>query len=749
MRTRSLMGLVGVAALALGSGVRGEDPAGLILTRGLVPEGFGVNIHFTDPQPGEMERFAEAGFGLARMDFAWGRVERERGQYDFSAYDRLTAHLKQAGVRPLYILDYGNRLYDEGQAPRTEEGREAFARFAAAASSHFRGQGVLWEIWNEPNLDGFWKPKSNAADYGLLAVKTAKAIRGADPQAVILAPGTSGFPWSFFEAVFEAGLLDLVDGVSVHPYRGTAPETAVADYARLRAMIGRYVGPEREALPIVSSEWGYTTAEPYGHLMVPEDQQARYLAREWLSNLAAGVNVSIFYDWKDDGPNPQEREHRFGTVRQDLTPKPAFEAARELIGTLRGYSFRHRLAGEGERDWRLLFQKGDSDELAVAEWSTDPDASRERQTPTIRLLGASDSGWEGLSRLASLRWRAGALVESRARPARLQVRERGDGKPKRGIQFLVKEQSEALAQVATIEDEHTVKRVVRLPVGQASRELREVELVILWEGRPLPELAPLTIVRSDPIRISLVPRENGLVVVLEDPAKKLARGSVSSGSLAQRLRFSSDGQPRSHVTLPPVEDGPAQVQVWDQNGEFVAETPSVRFQTLQLPAERIKAVLHRDNKGTEPEDLPRVEVKAEEAPARYALEVSYHFEPGWRYLTLPVTGDALIPEEARCLWIWVKGDGSENHLRARVRDASGQVFQINLGMLDWNDWRPVRIPLEDLADASHWGGADDGMRHLPLKWESLLLIDSAHKERDQRGEVLLSAPYYEMPAERR
>ena len=36
----------------------------------------GVNIHFTDPAPGEMEQIAAAGFKWVRMDFEWGGIER-------------------------------------------------------------------------------------------------------------------------------------------------------------------------------------------------------------------------------------------------------------------------------------------------------------------------------------------------------------------------------------------------------------------------------------------------------------------------------------------------------------------------------------------------------------------------------------------------------------------------------------------------------------------------------------------------
>jgi beta-xylosidase len=192
-------------------------PARAQLPPPTVSEGFGVNIHFTDPQPGEMERFREAGFRRARMDLFWGSVEREKGVYDFAAYDRLIEHLARAGARPLFILDYGNPLYDGNRAPHTDEGRAAFARFAGAAAARYKGRGVLWEIWNEPNLAQFWKPKPSADDYAALALATAKAVRAADAKATILAPGSSGFPWEFFETVFRSGLLAHIDAVSVHP----------------------------------------------------------------------------------------------------------------------------------------------------------------------------------------------------------------------------------------------------------------------------------------------------------------------------------------------------------------------------------------------------------------------------------------------------------------------------------------------------------------------------------------------------
>jgi polysaccharide biosynthesis protein PslG len=88
----------------------------------VVPEGIGVNIHFTDHQPGEMEMLAQAGFKWVRMDFAWNATERGKGVYDFSAYDRLLAVLEAHKIRAMLILDYSNPQYNEGLSPASDEG---------------------------------------------------------------------------------------------------------------------------------------------------------------------------------------------------------------------------------------------------------------------------------------------------------------------------------------------------------------------------------------------------------------------------------------------------------------------------------------------------------------------------------------------------------------------------------------------------------------------------------------------------
>jgi polysaccharide biosynthesis protein PslG len=335
----------------------------------VLPQGVGVNIHFVRGHGKDLDLIAVAGFKVVRMDFSWAVTEARKGEYDWSAYDELTAALEKRGLRPLYILDYSNALYEEAvtsedpishkprrdvASPQHPESVAAFARWAAAAATHYRGRHVLWEVWNEPNI-GFWRPKPDAGQYAALCRATCKAVREADPRATLLGPATSGIPLDFLETLFSSGVLADLDAVSVHPYRppGQPPETAAEDYRKLRRLIERYA-PRGKQVPVVSGEWGYAS-DTEG---VSAETQAAYLARQQLANLLSDVPLSVWYDWQNDGPDPKEREHNYGTVKPDLAPKPAYRAARTLTRELDGYRVSRRLDAGTDQDYVLLLTNG-------------------------------------------------------------------------------------------------------------------------------------------------------------------------------------------------------------------------------------------------------------------------------------------------------------------------------------------------------------------------------------------------------
>ncbi len=745
------------------------------------PAGLGVNIHFTDPRPGEMEMIAAAGFRWVRMDFGWDQTEVAPGQYDFSAYDRLMAALRPHHIRPIFILDYSSQLYDAGQSPHTEEGRQAFARWAASAAVHFRDRGILWEMYNEPNI-GFWRPTPNVDQYIQLALATGKALRRAAPRETYIGPATSGLDFSFLEACFKAGLLDYWSAVSVHPYRQNDPETAAADFRRLRALIAQYA-PTGKRIPVISGEWGYSSAWSG----MTEERQGKLLPRELLTNLSNGIPVSIWYDWHDDGTNPKDPEHHFGTVHNPYSagrtpvydPKPAYRAMQALHRSLDGYTFNKRLDVGSDQDYVLLFSRGS--EVRLAGWTTSrtphsvtipaSPGSFHRAGTTGDSLADVTAGTDGLALdltdAPQYLWTDAANVLLRAAQELtglpLETVIDGAHSPQLSLDL-----SNPLAQAATVDVIlGSAKSSANLKSGESTQvliplpETRPAEplplkLVLSTAGSPSIVLRSLVMV-SDPLKLTVLPPgDQQLPIRVENPSGEPFSGTVkvwladtaSGDPVSQPVSFRS-GEREQIVRipyLPPPRECRVRAQLLDDRGAIGTEIPEVTLVPVQLAPSAAAAVewaAVADGDPAVPSEQGVTSVPPPRGlPVSYhrAVKLTYDFHPGWKFVRL-VRHDASaqsIRGKPRQFGVWVYGDGQGNQARLRFVDSSGQTFQPGGMAIDWSGWRYVTFPM-DGSDAGHWGGADDGVVHYPIRWDSILLLDSARRAHTS-GAIFLAQP---------
>ncbi len=757
-------------------------PPSILMNDGLVPEPLGVNIHFTDPQAGEMEMLAEGGFRWVRMDFAWSGIEREKGKYDFSAYDRLMAALRPHGIRAVFILDYSNRFYDDGNSPSSDEGRAAFAKWAAAAADHFRGQNILWEMYNEPNI-GFWRPKPDADQYIKLALAVGQAIRQVAPDELYVGPATSTMDFEFLEKCFRAGLLDYWAGVTVHPYRQQAPETVADDYARLRGLIKQYA-PQGKKVPILSGEWGYSSAWSG----LDEPAQGKRLPRQWLINLANDVPVSIWYDWHDDGTDPKEPEHHFGTVHHEYRggqrpvyePKPAYLAAKTLSTQLGGCRFNKRLCTGNPDEYVLLFA-GKEDERLVA-WTT---AKEERRAEigihsgafavtghtgeALPAVSANDSGL-GLKLTDSP-----SYLRPQVRSELLQVAAAWERTPwevsvKAPAATHVKLQltnplshpirvgsSKAALTVLEPGANTTLSYEIR---GTRDTAVRHERLELVVEG--LGSVAQsVKVVVTNPLQARVVPSDTKQIAVqIENPSGEPFQGVLRLTNpeglrvepVAMPLELKAEQRTalvRFSVAETNLVTARFGLELSDRSGELQWKHKPVAYRCVD-DFSRFAGGKLRDAYSMVPDGNAAVasslELEIAEAPERVPVEgvstlrIRYRFDAGWKFANLvprqePTRAIEGKPSELR---MWVFGDGTGNRLRLRFTDKTGQTFQPDGGAMDWRGWRCVTFAIS--ADGSgHWGGADDGVIHYPIHWDSLLLIDSA-KQQKTEGTVYLAAP---------
>ena len=134
-------------------------------------------------------------------------------------------------------------------------------------------------------------------------------------------------------------------------------------------------------------------------------RQADYLSRQWLANLAAGVNLSIFYDWHDDGNNTQRTRAPLRNRPVQLGAEALFLAAQKADPI----ASRLHLPPSPEGPFaltirKLLFQKANEPDGLIAGrvvGQAPRQPSRSKRHIIVRL-GPDDFDAAPLRRLASI-----------------------------------------------------------------------------------------------------------------------------------------------------------------------------------------------------------------------------------------------------------------------------------------------------------------------------------------------------------
>jgi hypothetical protein len=720
------------------------------LPKPVVPDCLGVNIHFTGRNDKHVAKIAEGGFKFVRMDFFWSGIERKKGEYNFKPYDALVDSLAKRGIRPLFILDYGNDLYDKG-APHTDEGRAAFARFAAAGVAHFKGRGIVWELWNEPNGKWAWKPEPNPDDYVKLAEMVYPAVKKADPDAILVGPALSCWDFKYWEQVLSKGLLTYVDAVSVHPYGSPIPEDAFRYYQTIRAMMAKH-SPDHKDMTVISGEWGYSAVKG-----ITVEKQAELIAREFLVNQANHIPLSIWYDWINDGPDPKEKEHNFGTMYHDFTEKPAYKAVKVLSTQLNGYHFAALLDSGSDKDYLALFANGK--DTCVAAWTTgDPhklvlpvDAEK---FASVSLLGdrselAAKDGKLEFEVSQAVRyikpvgeckrwilqagWTVSASTSLSSNGMRLNIESNLDSSPM-WYEFIVGgktvpgSRSGAGFVVPYVPDgapTATITLVTRVP--ELSDPLRRT---IRFDNTntPVIDVAPPS---ADTFMVAVsLPELSGTslkgVVHVED-----YKGiELESDSAAVSLNPGGREMVKLKMKTRPTRIYSFGLRLTGDNGRDVVRVPVKRYWLAETftqgkPGDEIagyKAACGRDDKVIDVARLTYARCP-QWGPGSVCGKLDYTFSEGARFVQIVPESPMPIPDKPVSAKVWVKGQKNSAPVRLRVRGSDDQTFEYQSGTFDTRQWEIMAVNMRDEIDL-HWSGPADGIKRYPLRWDSLLVIDN-------------------------
>ena len=296
--------------------------------------------------------------GLLTDDMGVYKVdEAGKPRYNFQYIDVLYDYLLSIGMKPFVELSFMPAALASGDktifwwkgnvTPPNDYDR--WHDLIAALVAHFterygRDEVASWyfEVWNEPNLDGFWAGTRD--EYFKLYATTADAIKGIDPAYRVGGPATAGAAWVPETIAFCHDNGVPLDFISTHSYgvkQGYLDEfgnrgTVLADdaWAVSGDVLKNRQEIEASAMPGLElhyTEWSssYTPRDP----IHDSYHQATYVLQKLKQAGAAADSMSywVFTDiFEEAGPRFTPFHGGFGLLSYQGIRKPAFFSYRFL-----------------------------------------------------------------------------------------------------------------------------------------------------------------------------------------------------------------------------------------------------------------------------------------------------------------------------------------------------------------------------------------------------------------------------------
>lgn len=338
-----------------------ERNVALIPPVGPLNDAVGVNTHFGQGRwdaDKAMPLIKAAGIGWIRDEIPWSTVEKSKARFAYPSYVdnyiRLASELK---LKPLVVLDYANeRVYPGPIAGNAEH----FANYAQSTVSRYSETVKHWEVWNEPRPQTFGTKDWEGYTAFLKQVYTA--VKGVDKNSTVIACGGGGSGGGAggdcVGGIFKYGGKSYMDAFSIHPYMSpfdpdkgypakNSPFTPMGgrvNVGSVSRLMESHIKLEKRSAsrfpPVYVTEIGWpSTTLPYAN---GEAAQAAFLLRTLIQAQRLNIIRSTFwYDFVNDGANGTNKEHNFGLLYQDYTPKPAYSAMAVMNHMLTGMRFKN------------------------------------------------------------------------------------------------------------------------------------------------------------------------------------------------------------------------------------------------------------------------------------------------------------------------------------------------------------------------------------------------------------------------
>ena len=310
----------------------------------------GVNAQFLWFAPAryqmQIDRLKALGLEWVRLDLHWDQLEPVENRYQVATLDQLVGNLQAnqlksvfylVGSAPFATTAPAGAPYQDQYPPKDPN---VFANRMALLSQRYPSVNA-WQVWNEPNLLGFWRPVADPAGVATLLTASAAALRAVDPSKPVVAAGMAFFSempngQTMFNALGALGVASLNTVMSYHPYtqlpEGDAPSNLnfIDKTTQLNQAL-RNGGVHT----LWSTEWGWSTypGPVDAQDLITQQGQADYILRRVALMSAMDYDKIFLFTLSDLDQRASVRDQFYGLLDIDANPKPAYTALKNFLDT--------------------------------------------------------------------------------------------------------------------------------------------------------------------------------------------------------------------------------------------------------------------------------------------------------------------------------------------------------------------------------------------------------------------------------
>ncbi len=349
----------------------------------------GVATHFTywDLLPyGDNVNQTVAAIKAAGFRFIRDGLSVDTDQGSNNRYWGVLKQVTQQGIKLVLVTQpayLGNQTWVK--APYTNQSNldTAVNRVGAAGILAFEGPNEVDN--NNGNWGGIPAYGANTRAYMSAMYSHAKAIA---PSVTVIGLTTT----SSYGSSFIGDISGSMDAGTLHPYPdGVVPTSALASTISNSSVLNA------AHKPWWVTETGYYTSPNATQGVyqpgISEAAQGKYVDRIYLDYFNAGISHTSVYEIIDEHVDMANAEANYGLMRNDGSPKPAYNALKNLLGLLAdpggaysAGSLNYTITGATGTIRQSLFQKRDGRFYLVL-WNDvqtyDTQAKRDRSNPTV------------------------------------------------------------------------------------------------------------------------------------------------------------------------------------------------------------------------------------------------------------------------------------------------------------------------------------------------------------------------------